>query len=249
MRLFISYRHDDTEGYIGALGLVVQEQFGGDVELFVDVVRTGAGHDYVVAMLNAAESCDAAVACIGPKWRGAGHQGARIFEDDDPVRVELRKALSQGIPVYVGLFSHVAQPQANPSQLPKDLFKLAGSLAFTLSDTDFERDVVHMISHIRSEVPVPDRVRADTATLRISAPPGKYWLMVHLFLDRRDLGGFSLNKPALYQITPGPHTVQVRLGSNRSNALSIIAEAGQALDISFMPGGFARKMTLALLGG
>ncbi len=247
MRLFISYRHDDTEGYIGALALVIQEHFGREIELFVDVESTGAGNDYVEAMLNAAASCDAAIACIGPRWSGAGQQGARIFDDDDPVRLELRKVLSKDIPVFIALLSHGAQPTANSNALPKDLMRLADSVVFGLSDTDFAKDVVRMISYIRSEVRIPDRTHKDSAVLRITAPPGKYWFMVTLFIDRRNRGGFTLRRPALYQVPPGKHTVQVRLGSARSNALSINAVAGSTVDIAFTPGVIGRKMGLSIV--
>ena len=79
MRLFISYRHDDAEGYIGTLALLVNRHFGDDIELFVDVIKTAIGTNFVSQMLNAAESCDAAIAFIGPQWRGGSKGGARLF--------------------------------------------------------------------------------------------------------------------------------------------------------------------------
>jgi hypothetical protein len=246
LRLFVSYRHADAEGYIGALAIAIKAEFGAEVELFVDVEDTGAGHDYVTVMLDAAGSCDAAVACVGPSWKGPVGGAPRIFNADDPVRVELRRAIAAGTPVYVGLLRGATQPRATTADIPEDLFPLAASTAFVLSHRNFAGDVAAMVRRIRREVPDrPGSADVASATLRITPPPGRYIASLEVFVDRRSVGRFHLNTAGLFRVPPGAHSLQVRAGWRRSNTLRLSAEAGSTVDIRFTPGGGGSTMQLA----
>jgi TIR domain len=247
MRLFISYRRQDTEGYVGALSDALQQAgLAPPVELFVDADMIPKGTDFVDRMLEAVKSCDAVLACIGPQWRGAiaGPQKARILASDDPVRVELSTALSSGRPLFVALFNGAALPPRK--ELPDDLAALARASATSISDRQFEREMVALVSRIRTEVRAPDRAPVAQAKIGMAASPGVYWSSVELLIDGKSVGRF-MPKPdrlAEFVVTPGTHTLQTKQDWWKSNAVTVKTAPGQTARVVFTPGLLAWQMKL-----
>ena len=65
MRLFVSYRRQDTEGYVLTLPIVLQQAgLMPPIDLFVDADKIPTGTNFVERMLDAVKSCDAVLACI-----------------------------------------------------------------------------------------------------------------------------------------------------------------------------------------
>ena len=209
MRLFISYRRQDTEGYVGALSSILEGSgITPPVELFVDADKIPTGTDFVQRMLSAVTSCDAVLACIGPAWRGnvPGSTKVRLFADDDPVRVELATALPER-PVFIGLFAGASRPVRK--DLPDDLAELIHADTTTVSDGRFPDDVVALVKRIRDKVRPPDRAPLEPAKIGMSVPPGKYLSSVELLIDGRSAGRFfpKPDRVAEFVVTPGSHTV------------------------------------------
>src|SRR5574341_164668 len=105
-RIFINYRRQDSEGYVGRLYDHLTRAFDPD-EIFMDVEGIQPGADFHQALEDAVSACDVFLAVIGPQWSGsADEQGQRrIDQPGDLVRAEIAAALKHGkliIPVLVG---------------------------------------------------------------------------------------------------------------------------------------------------
>ena len=251
MRLFVSYRRQDTEGYVGTLAVALQQSgLTPPVELFVDADRIPTGTDFVVQMLKAVTSCDAVLACIGPQWQGPVTTSSkpRIFNEDDPVRVELRTALSTGIPLFVALLNGATLPPRK--DLPDDLRAVASAPATAVPDRQFERDMMALVSRIRAQVRPPDRAPAAQAKIGMAAVPGVYWSSVELLIDGKSAGRFmpKSDRVAEFVVAPGMHTVQTKQDWWKSNAVTVKAEPGQTVRVVFTPGLLAWQMRLEVGG-
>lgn len=148
-RIFINYRRQDSEGYVGRLyDRLVQHFEASDV--FMDVDNIPAGADFIVTLERAIANCDIFIAVIGPNWIGISDESGvrRLDQWNDFVRVEIASALQQNkliIPVLVG---RARMP--NPSQLPDDIVGLARRNAIELSHERFGYDVDKLIERIRT---------------------------------------------------------------------------------------------------
>jgi hypothetical protein len=250
MRLFVSYRREDSEGYVGALELALENtEDRQSVEAFVDARKIAIGVDFVRAMLLAVKSCDAVLVMIGPRWRGIAKSGKepRIYATDDPVRLELATALASGVPVFAALLNGANLPRAN--EVPSDLARLVTVPAVELRDADFDGDVARMTAHIRSCVNPPDRAAPAPVILEVQAPPGVYWSSLELIVDGKSAGRFKpkTNSPAEFRLEPGTHTIQAKDDWWKSNPLTFMAAAGERVGVLYTPGPLAWHMKLSLL--
>jgi hypothetical protein len=88
MRLFISYRRDDTFNYVMLLRTALLESPRPDpYELYVDVDVVPPGRDYVVDMTQAVRTSDVLLAVMGRHWIASA---GRLENAADNVRIELR---------------------------------------------------------------------------------------------------------------------------------------------------------------
>jgi TIR domain len=84
MRLFISYRRDDSGGHAGRLYDTLQREFPHPG--FMDVQAIQGAEDFVATMEREIERSDALIAVIGPDWTGGAR---RMANPSDHVRREL----------------------------------------------------------------------------------------------------------------------------------------------------------------
>src|SRR5579864_3022816 len=95
-RIFINYRRQDSEGYVGRLYDSLAQHFERD-DLFMDVGSIKPGEDFVAALEEAVATCDVFLAVIGPQWSSvtddSGHR--RLDNWNDFVRIEIASALKQ----------------------------------------------------------------------------------------------------------------------------------------------------------
>ncbi len=152
-RIFINYRRQDSEGYVGRLYDHLSQHFGrGDIFMDVDNIQPGA--DFVTALENAVASCDILLAIIGPQWSSITDQAGkrRLEQQDDFVRIELATALRTNkrvIPVLVG------QARMPPSEeLPDELMALVRRNAIEVSHQRFGYDVERLVSAIKDVIVV-----------------------------------------------------------------------------------------------
>lgn len=144
-RIFISYRRDDSAGYVGRLYDKISERFG-EESVFMDMDAIQPGEDFVKVIEKAVGSCDVLLAVIGKQWMTiTDRYGYRRIENpDDFVRLEIAAALRRKtvlvIPVLV---RDAVMPSAG--QLPADLQSLSRRNAYVVSDRNFHRDVDDLI--------------------------------------------------------------------------------------------------------
>lgn len=147
-RIFINYRRQDTEGYVGRLYDHLTRHFEPDA-LFLDIDSIPPGVDFVEFLDSAIEQTDVLLAVIGPGWLSAADEAGerRIAREDDFVRIEIASALRQKkvvIPVLVG---GARTPRS--ADLPEDISGLARRNAFELSHMRFGADVDKLAEAIR----------------------------------------------------------------------------------------------------
>ena len=147
MRIFLSYRHEDSSAWAGRLHDALASRLGQE-NVFQDVAAVRPGQDFTSAIEGALGRSDATLAVIGPHWLTAtSADGLRHLADEhDHVRAELRAALRLDgliVPVLVG---RAVMPR--PDQLPTDLQPLALLQAVTLRDETWSRDVEELVQAI-----------------------------------------------------------------------------------------------------
>ena len=95
MKMFISYRRDDSAGYAGRLFDYLSAHFGA-TNVFMDIDTIQPGEDFRKVVSMAVGSCDVVLVMIGKQWAGMTNaQGQRRLEDPrDWVRMEISAALA-----------------------------------------------------------------------------------------------------------------------------------------------------------
>ncbi|MEO8611111.1 MAG: uracil-DNA glycosylase family protein [Chloroflexota bacterium] len=165
-RIFINYRRQDTEGYVGRLFDYLVQHFERD-DIFMDVDSIPPGADFVKVLEDAVSVCDVFIAMIGPQWQAATNEAGerRIDQWNDFVRIEIASALKQNklvIPVLVG-----RAKMPSPAELPEDLTSLSRRNAIELSHQRFMVDVDKLVKAIKEAVPPTPtfKPRANSETL------------------------------------------------------------------------------------
>lgn len=169
-RIFISYRRQDSEGYVGRLYDHLTGHFGPE-DIFMDVSSIEPGVDFVQVLEQAVAACDVLIAVIGPQWLtisdGSGQR--RLDQWNDFVRIEIASALRQGKLVIPALVGAARMPSA--PDLPEDLAPLARRNAVELSHQRFAYDVERLVTAVKNTIapprrPDPARISQKEAALR-----------------------------------------------------------------------------------
>jgi hypothetical protein len=143
MKIFISYRREDSAGHTGRLYDSLEAHFGAE-NLFMDLSAIESGQNFVDAIKTAVGSCDALIAVIGKQWLTCtGPDGRRLDDPRDFVRAEIGAALERGTPVVPVLVEGATMPPVEA--LPDALKPLAERLAHELSDQRWSYDIGRLI--------------------------------------------------------------------------------------------------------
>jgi hypothetical protein len=148
LRVFISYRREDSAGQTGRLadGLIARL---GRPNVYVDVDSLAPGLDFVDQITTSLDEATVVLAVIGRSWATvAGPQGRRLDDANDYVRLELESALARDIPVIPVLVGGAQVPP--PDLLPASISRLSYRHAFELSDSSWTRDLdafVHQLQY------------------------------------------------------------------------------------------------------
>jgi uracil-DNA glycosylase len=168
--IFINYRRQDSEGYVGRLFDHLSGHFEPDA-LFMDVDSIPPGADFVTFLSESVAACDVFLSVIGPHWLtltdDAGSR--RIDQWNDFVHIEIQSALEQNkliIPVLVG-----GAKMPSPKSLPEDIAALSNRNAVELSHQRFSYDVEKLVEAIKEMVPATPafKLRSDSETVRAKA--------------------------------------------------------------------------------
>lgn len=152
-KVFLNYRRDDSEGYVGRLYDHLTQRFPG--RIFRDVTGLRPGEDFVNALDREGVSCQVLLAVIGRRWlASADGSGRRRLDDpEDILRKEIVHALGRNvlvIPVLVG-----GAPMPSIEDLPAELKPLGRRQALSISELDFEHDLERLMEVVAQELKVP----------------------------------------------------------------------------------------------
>ncbi len=138
-RVFLSYRRDDTESFVGRVSDRLRGA-GHDVVVDLEVLHPGAA--WRQALRDHIASCDVVIAVIGKLWASQ-----RLFDTDDPVRMEIALALELGKAVIPVLTNRAPMPSSD--QLPPDLHRIRESHAAELeSGPNFDHQMERLLKSI-----------------------------------------------------------------------------------------------------
>ena len=179
MKVFISYRREDSAGHSGRLHDSLQSHFGAD-NVFMDLSDIDSGQNFVDVIQGAVRSSDVVLAVIGNEWITCTSGGTRRLDmPTDFVRTEIGIALEHGIAVIPVLVRGARMPPA--SSLPEPLKLLASHDAHDLSDERWTYDVGRLIDateKLAGKPALPRRWPLIAAAVIIAAAIGAF-LFVH----------------------------------------------------------------------
>jgi hypothetical protein len=188
MRIFLSYRREDSAAWAGRLHDSLASRFG-ERNIFQDVVAVEPGEDFGDRIEHALSEADAALAVIGPSWLSVSDARGtrRLDRPDDYVRTELAAALAHDLRVIPVLVGGATMP--TPTDLPPDLSALALRQAVSIRDTNWRGDVEALVGALRGE-----QAHGRSRWPLIAAGAGAVLVVaglvaVLLLRDRDDAGG------------------------------------------------------------
>lgn len=149
-KVFLNYRRDDSEGYVGRLYDHLTQRFPG--RIFRDVTGLRPGEDFVNALDREGVSCQVLLAIIGRRWLACVDAGGRRRLDDpeDILRREIIHALQRNVLVIPVLVGGATVPAID--DLPPELKPLGRRQALPISELDFERDLERLIEVVAQEL-------------------------------------------------------------------------------------------------
>jgi len=177
VKIFISYRREDSAGHAGRVHDRLQREFGHDL-LFMDVDSIPLGTNFVDVLAEEIIKCDVLLAIIGPGWLNARDEKnqRRLDNPDDFVRVEVVTALRRGIRVIPVLLEGAHVPKAD--QLPDDLKGLTLRNGLDVRHASFSEDMERLIDGLKDagcrEFPAPP---VPSLAYSNSAPSTRHWIV------------------------------------------------------------------------
>ena len=149
MKIFISYRRDDSAGYAGRLFDFLGARFGSK-NVFMDIDTIQPGDDFRKVVKDAVGACDVVLVMIGKQWLNmTDAKGQRRLDDSrDWVRVEVATALANpDVRVIPVLLRGASMPEEH--ELPEGLKELSWRNALELSDSRFQHDASKLVGVIQ----------------------------------------------------------------------------------------------------
>ncbi len=168
MKVFLSYRRDDSAAYAGRLRDTLAAQLGAN-NTFLDVSTIKIGEDFQAATGRALDAADVELVVIGPRWLALQPDGtSRLSDLGDYVRMEVLHALDRDVPVVPVLVAGADIPK--PSEVPDELQPLLRCQAVRLRDESWHEDVSALLRHLSGpEQDVPARPRRWVIVAGIAA--------------------------------------------------------------------------------
>jgi len=148
VKVFISYRREDSAGYAGR----ILDRLGRELErdhLFIDVDDIPLGRNFVKLLGEEVAKCDVLLAVIGHDWLDARDENGtrRLNDPNDFVRIEVATALQRDIPVIPILLEGTRVPKAD--ELPVDLKELPLRNGLGVHHASFHADMTKLIQELK----------------------------------------------------------------------------------------------------
>ena len=218
-RVFLSYRREDSSGYVGRLFDALVGTLGRDA-VFMDIDTLAPGQDFAAAIDDAINRCDAVLVVIGPGWLSLhGSSGRpRLEAPDDLFRIEVERALASGARVVPVLVGRASMPSGR--ELPSSIESLARRQAVEVSDRSWHADVATLVTSLRS-MPVATPQAAFSSAADIASRQERKVVSI-LFCD---LVGFTAASSAT-----DPEDVHARLRPYHAKMQEIIQGHGGTVE-------------------
>ena len=157
-KIFISYRRSDTQGYAGRLSDSLTNYFG-ENRIFRDIDNIKGGSEFAKDIKDQVSTADAVIILIGPDWVTAsdGLGQRRIDDQDDWVVQEIISAINQNIPIFPVLIEGTALPRKD--ELPEELWPVLNYNAITISDRNWDAEVLSLGKIISFDIPTRNESR------------------------------------------------------------------------------------------
>jgi TIR domain len=156
VKVFLSYRRDDTAGRAGRLADVFATRYGAR-NVFQDVAAAAPGLDFGERVDAAIANSDVMLVVIGPGWLASPDRdgGRRVDRPDDFVRREVGAALEADVRVVPVLVDGAELPPIE--ELPPELVGLLRRQAVSVRDISWHQDVDDLIRRLEDEEREPLR--------------------------------------------------------------------------------------------
>jgi hypothetical protein len=197
--IFVSYRRSDSSGIVGRIIDRLDTSFGND-RIFRDLDAIDPGQDFGEVINRALQQCEVLLVVIGDEWISAANAAGerRLDNTGDWVRLEVSKALEQGIRVIPVLVEGADMPSA--SDLPVGLKPLANrNAAQVRDDPDFNGDMEHLCEAISKCL--------GTQRERMAGWPRKQMLLIAICITLAVLAiGGAFQYSGIFRPTTAPTT-------------------------------------------
>jgi hypothetical protein len=143
-KIAISYRRADSRATVGRIFDHLAERYG-EKEIFIDIDNIPYGADFREHIDSILRQIEILIVVVGAHWRGPKESGPpRIFDEADPVRIELQTALKRSIRIVPVLVDDAVMPQAG--DLPESLQEFSFRNALRVdSGVDFKFHMARLI--------------------------------------------------------------------------------------------------------
>lgn len=154
MKVFMSYRREDSRGHADHLYCDLRRRFGRR-SVFRDLDSIEPGDDFEGVLRAALARCNAVLVVIGKGWLDIRNkQGKRRLDDPaDLVLMEVRAALKRHVRVIPILVNEATMPAEG--ELPPSLSSLCDHHAITITDNHWHTDV----KRLKRRLGVPTRIK------------------------------------------------------------------------------------------
>jgi hypothetical protein len=152
----------DSRAIVGRIFDCLAERYGND-QIFLDIDAIPYGTNFRDHIDTILEQCKVLIVVVGTHWRAQRADGPpRIFDDDDPMRMEVQTASAHCIRIIPVLVDEMIMPQ--PNDLPEPL--RAFSLLRIASGLDFKVHVGRLIIALEQIVGMPATAGSEGASAR-----------------------------------------------------------------------------------
>jgi formylglycine-generating enzyme required for sulfatase activity len=181
MKIFISYRRNDSGREVGRIRDRLKAEFG-EQSVFRDLVDIPAGVDFRTVLDRETKSCDVMLVIIGPIWASItdGEGNKRLFKEGDFTRIEVETGLERLEKGTIRVFPVLVQNAGMPSaaELPSSLGQLHNQNAISIHDDPyFDFDMDRLIRDIKnSNTYHPVEKTADFEPQTVYVPEGPFMM-------------------------------------------------------------------------
>lgn len=143
-KIFICYRRDDSEGYVGRLYDRLRERFN----VFMDTADISAGEDFSAKIRGVIRASTAMLVVIGPRWLTLEAEPGkpRLRAPKDHVRLEIVEGFRNNLKIIPVLVQGAQMPTAD--DLPRGTVPLSRLNAVEIRHSTFDQDFQKLIEHL-----------------------------------------------------------------------------------------------------